>query len=193
MKRILFLLAIALLALPATALAKGPTEASIKGPGLGKPIKMTGAEGQGRLGDLAQQAGFFPAAFGQDPNPMLPARPKGDLGPKYTIDYTVPGSNSSAFQIRQDVYPYASPSAVSYMPSGQRIFDFTTRGGWFESEQLKDALVTAGLPRSPVAASTSSGAGFLSTGRLGVLVLVLVLLGTTTVAIRRRVRLSPTA
>ena len=191
MKRILFLLAIAALALPATALAKGPSEAKITGPGLGKAITVTGPESEGSpLMTFAEQAGFFPAAFGQEPNPMLPGRPKGDLGPKYRIAYKVPGPESDQFQIRQDLYPYASPSGVTYMPPGQKIFGSTTHGGWYESPLLKDTLVAAGLPRSAPAATagSSNSAGFFSTGRLGVLVLVLFLAGAASMAMRRRFR-----
>src|SRR5947199_232583 len=73
MKRILFLLAVAALALPATALAKGPSEAKITGPGLGKAITVTGPESEGSpLMTFAEHAGFFPAAFG--PEPHLPQR-----------------------------------------------------------------------------------------------------------------------
>ena len=43
MKRFLFLLAAAALALPATAFAKGPSDATITGPGLGKAIEISGA------------------------------------------------------------------------------------------------------------------------------------------------------
>src|SRR6266540_7111230 len=150
MNRTLLVLAtIAALALPATALAKGPSEASIDGPGVGKAISITGPEQPGSpLMDFAEQAGFFPAAFGQEPNPMLPGRPKGNLGPKYRIAYKVPGPDNDTFHINQDLYPYASPSAVTYMPAGQRIVDFTTHGGWFSSPLLKETLVAAGLPKT---------------------------------------------
>ena len=90
MNRLLFLLAAAAFVLPAAASAKGPSEATITGPGLGKPIKISGTETTGSpMMDLADAAGFFPAAFGQQPDPMI-ARPKGDLGPKYEITYEVP-------------------------------------------------------------------------------------------------------
>jgi hypothetical protein len=69
MKRLLFLLAVAALALPATALAKGPSQARITGPGLTKAIVIAGAEAEGTpIMDLADAAGFFPAAFGQEPD-----------------------------------------------------------------------------------------------------------------------------
>jgi hypothetical protein len=166
MKRILFLLAFAALVLPATALAKGPSKAKIDGPGLGKAITITGAEEPGSpLMDFAQAAGFFPAAFSQVPTPMLPGRPQGNLGPKYSISYTVPGPEGESFDIHQDLYPYAKPYAVTYMPADQKIFDMTTAGGWFEDAALKDILVSAGLPTKPVAATSSSS--FFSTGKLG--------------------------
>jgi hypothetical protein len=189
MKRLLFLLAVAPLALPATALAKGPDEATITGPGLAKAITITGPEEAGSpLMSFAEAAGFFPAAFGQEPNPMLPGRPKGDLGPKYRIDYNVPGGGGTSFPISQDLYPYAQPYAVTYMKEGQQIFDLTTRGGWWTDSSLKDQLVALGLPESAATAeaASSSSAGFFSTGRLGVLVLVLLLVGAGTLVMRRR-------
>jgi hypothetical protein len=191
MKRLLILLAIAALALPVAALAKGPSEASVKGPGLGKSITITGAEEPGSpLMSFAEQTGFFPAAFGQEPNPLLPGRPKGDLGPKYRIAYKVPGGDNDMFHISQDLYPYASPTAVTYMPAAQKIFDSTTHGGWFASPLLKETLVAAGLPKTAAAATApdSSSAGFFSTGRLGGLVAALLILGIATMAMRRRFR-----
>jgi len=197
MNRTLLVLAtIAALALPATALAKGPSEASIDGPGVGKAISITGPEQPGSpLMDFAEQAGFFPAAFGQEPNPMLPGRPKGDLGPKYSIDYTVPGPDNDSFEIHQDLYPYAKPYALTYMASGQEIFDFTTKGGWYESPELKQTLVSAGLPKTAAAAArSSSSAGFFSTGLLSTLAgAALLLAAAATIVIRRRTRRSHAA
>jgi hypothetical protein len=196
MKRLLLLVAVAALAAPATALAKGPDEATITGPGLAKAITIKGPEEEGSpMMAFADAAGFFPAAFGQQPNPMLPGRPKGDLGPRYTIKYHVPGPESDAFSISQDLYPYALPSAVTYMKAGQEIFDMTTQGGWWSNAALKDQLVALGLPKSATAAdnSSASSAGFFSTGRLGVLVLVLLVLGGATLVMRRRFRGHATA
>ena len=186
MKRLLLLVAVAALAAPATAVAKGPDEATITGPGLDKAITIKGPEEEGSpMMAFADAAGFFPAVFGQQPNPMLPGRPKGDLGPRYTIKYHVPGPEGDAFSISQDLYPYALPSAVTYMKAGQEIFDMTTQGGWWSNWALKDQLVALGLPNSATAAdnSSASSAGFFSTGRLGVLVL-----GGATLVMRRRFR-----
>ena len=187
MKRIFLVLAVAALALPATALAKGPSEASFKGPGLGKTVKFSGGENEGSpVTNVAQAAGFFPAAYSQEPNPMLPGRPSGDLGPKYALDYTVPGPEGQTFSIHQDVYPYAKPYAVTYTAPGQKIFDTTTRGGWYESPNLKETLKVRGT--APVVASS---AGFFSTGRMGVVISALLLLAAAAwIVVRQRSRRS---
>jgi hypothetical protein len=198
MKRILFLLAIAALALPATALGKGPAGASIDGPGTGGGINISGngESGGTPLGDLTEQAGFFPATFGQEPDPMMQSRPKGNLGRKYTINYTVPGPNNDTFHITQDVYPYANPP-VTYTKPGQRIFDRQTRGGWYQSYAgLKDTLVAAGLPKiAPTGSTAADDDGFFSTGVLGATAVALALLLGTTGAffLRRRSRPAPAA
>ena len=90
MRRLILLLALAVLAMPSLALGKGPSAATMEGPGGGGGITFSGDEGSGPLGSLTQQSGWFAAVFEQEPNPMLAARPKGDLGPKYTVTYTVP-------------------------------------------------------------------------------------------------------
>jgi hypothetical protein len=191
MKSLLLVFAFAALALPATAFAKGPDEAKITGPGLDKAIVVSGPEEDGSpMMTFADAAGFFPAVFGQQPDPMLPGRPKGDLGPRYTIEYNVPGPEGKDYSISQDLYPYALPSAVTYMKAGQEIFDMTTVGGWWADASLKDQLIALGLPKTAAAAeeASPSSAGFFSTGRLGVLVLVLLVLGGATLVMRRRFR-----
>lgn len=191
MKRAFLILAIAVLALPATALAKGPSEAVISGPGGGDGGGMTftgdGEGGGTPLGDLTMQAGFFPASFGQQPDPMLASRPR-DLGPKYTITYSVPGPNNELDKLRQDVYPYAPGGPVTYMAPGQSFFGTErTRGGWFQAApQLKATLVAAGLPSRPTA-GTSEGTS-VSTNLFSALAVALFLVAATAVFLRRRTR-----
>jgi len=190
MKRVLLVFAVAVLALPATALAKGPSEARITGPGLATAIKISGEETEGSpIMDLAETAGFFPAVFGQTPNPMTASAPQGNLGPKYAIEYTVPGPDGGNQTIRQNAYPYATPYSVTYMKAGQAIFDMKTHGGWFTDSRLKEVLVAQGLPKTAAAAtsSRSSSAGFMSTGKLGGLILALLVLGGAFVLMRRRI------
>jgi hypothetical protein len=179
MKRLFFLLAVALV-LPAVALAKGPTEATVTGPGLGGAITLKGLGDSSRL---VEYAGFFPAAFGQQPSPMLSGRPSGELGPRYTIHYLVPTGTGTGSRIVQDVYPYAKGGAVTYMRPGQDIFDSKTTGGWYRGGLvLWRALVGAGLPATApsVAPAPSTGephggsgsvALFAGIGALGVVLL----------------------
>jgi len=157
----------AALLLPVAALAKGPSSASVSGPGLlgSVPVPGEGEGGYGTpLGDLVSAGGFFPAMFGQSPDPMSKAKPKGLLGPRYTVTYVVPGPNGKS-TIVQQIYPYAKPDPVTYMKPGQAFWgDQRTYGGWFRgSAQLKAALVRIGLPASPPA---EGGAGFWSTGAI---------------------------
>ena len=191
MKRLLFLLTAAALVLPAAASAKGPSEATITGPGLGKSITFSGTETTGSpIMDLVDAAGFFPAAFGQEPDPMI-ARPKGDLGPKYEITYEVPTGSDSSSRIHQDLYPYAAkPYALTYTKPGQPIFDMQTTGGWWTDQRLKGVLVAAGLPKTAPAAKarTSNSAGFFSNGKIGAFVLVLFGIGAAAVLTRRHLR-----
>ncbi len=192
MKHALLALAIAALALPASALGKGPSGASIDGPGSGGGITVSGdgESGGTQLGDLAQQAGFFAAAFGQEPNPLPATRPNGDLGQKYTITYTVPGPNNELDQIRQDVYPYANPAPVTYMEPGQAFFGTErTRGGWFQGDAaLKQTLVAAGLPRTAPASATASGSRDFPTALITLLTASLLVAMATALLIRRRTR-----
>src|SRR5215218_9870814 len=106
-------LACAALAIPATALAKGASQATVEGNGIdGGAITFKGGSGGGAppgsdLERLAEGTGFYPAVFGQQPSPMEPARPTKDLGPKYTISWLMPGPGDE-YTIRQDLYPYAA-------------------------------------------------------------------------------------
>ena len=127
MKRLAFVL-LAAAALAPAALAKGPSAARITGPGLDRALAVKGTEMSGALGDLTQYGGFFPAAFGQQPSPMLARRPA-NLGPRYTIHYVVPGDR--VYHLTQDLYPYARGGAVTYMKPDQAIFGMGSRGGWY--------------------------------------------------------------
>jgi hypothetical protein len=182
MKRLLFLLCAAALLAPA-ALAKGPSEATISGPGLSRAITF---KGMGDASKLTEYTGVFPAAFGQSPDPMLKGRPAGKLGQKYTIRYVVPGPNSQTFHLSQDVYPYARAGAVTYMKPGQAIFDSKTIGGWYPAgSALKEFLVRAGLPRS--APRASSGTNLALVAGIGIPG-ALVLAGAALLVARRRSR-----
>jgi hypothetical protein len=134
---------------------------------------------------LAEEAGLFPAVFAEEPDPMLAARPKGELGPKYVITYTVPGPNNETWKIRQNVYPYATPAPITYMEPGQEIFEIVggTRGGWFQADsRLEETLVSAGLPANAPASSPapSSDASAFPTSLVGLLIAILLVAAAAT-------------
>jgi hypothetical protein len=145
---ILLATAAAALALPSIAGAKGPSAATISGPSLTAPLVIQGnGEGDSStdLGLLVAEAGFFPQAFGQSPDPLLRSRPRGELGPRYTVTYTVPGPSTGT--LVQNLYPYAADGPASYMRPGQRFWDQATHGGWYRgTAELRKMLVRAGLP-----------------------------------------------
>lgn len=156
---LLVLVLLGALLLPGLAHAKGPSEARISGPGLSSPLTISGdGEGATPLGLLADRGGLFAQVFGQSPNPLLAAKPTGRLGPRYDVTYVVPGP-SSTDTLRQQLYPYATGGAVTYMEPNQRFWDNQrTVGGWFRgSSEVKSMLVKAGLPaKAPSARKGSS-------------------------------------
>ena len=172
MKRLVLAALSAALLIPATAAAKEPSEASISGPGFSKTLTMQPGDFENTaIGHLTMRSGFFPAAMGQVPSPMLPGRPAGKLGPKYTLVWLVP-AGASTHRVRQDVYPYARGGAVTYMKPGQPIFEMQTRGGWYAAYGLKQTLMGLGLPaRAPQSSSSSSSASLALIGIPSVLAL----------------------
>jgi hypothetical protein len=200
MKRILALAVLAL-ALPATAAAKGPSEATMSGPGLGSPLVFRGG-GEGDtetpLGALVGEAGFFPAVFGQSPDPMLAHKPSTPLGPRYRLEYRMPGANGKVSTIRQDFYPYAKGGPASYMKPGQPFWEGgqKTRGGWYQGPgYLQSQLVKAGLP--PTAPTGGGGGGSALPGYAIVLLIAFGVLvagaAAAAVVVRRRPGTAPAA
>ena len=195
------LIALLALALPGTALAKGPSAAVIAGPGL-TTIRISGAEGSSTpFWRLTEAVGWFQAVYGPGRLPKTP--PAGDLGPRYTITWTVPDSGT----LHQDVYPYAKPSPLTYMPPGGKVYGSPVKGGWFSGgTKLASALVAVGVPSSapkPPAASavsapaahTASGSGLSTLEIAGIVAgaVVLVLALALGVRARRRSVLAPPA
>ena len=162
MKRLtLALVAVAALAIPATAGAKGPSEATITGPGLAAPLSIHG-DGEGGwstdLGLLVTEGGFFPQTFGQSPSPLLRAKPA-RLGPRYTVVYVIPPTDDT---VRQDLYPHAAGGPVTYMEPGQAFWEQKTTGGWYRGRStLRTMLVKAGLPRNVKAHAEGSARGLV--------------------------------
>jgi hypothetical protein len=153
------------ISLATPALAKGPTQASITGPGLARAIVVSGGGEPGQPGPLAAlagQTGLFTALFGpaasvpvQMAAPLRTPPPKASLGPRYTVIYTVPGVTPQPGEqygrIRQDLYPGAAGGPVIYTPPGQDGFGQPLQvTGWLRaSPGLIRALDQLGVPPRP--------------------------------------------
>ena len=147
------------------ALAKGPSQASITGPGLVRAVVVSGngePGEQGTLAVLAGQTGLFTALFG--PGASVPNQtsaslrtppPKATLGPRYTVTYTVPGLTPKPGEqygrVRQDLYPSAAGGPVIYTPPGQDGFGMPLQvTGWLRaSPELARTLAQLGVPLRP--------------------------------------------
>lgn len=151
----------AVLALAAPALAKGPSQARITGPGLARAVVVSGngEPGEpGRLASLAEQTGLFTVMFGAGADVSgAPARlrtppTEASLGPRYQVVYTVPGvtprPGQQFGQVRQDIYPRAPGGPVIYTPRGQHGFgESLAVTGWLRgSPQLAHTLALVGIP-----------------------------------------------
>jgi hypothetical protein len=152
----------AAMTLATPALAKGPQQARITGPGLVRAIVVSGAGEpgqQGRLASLAEQTGLFTVMFGAgasvggpDPAGLRIPPSKASLGPGYLVVYTVPGvtprPGQQFGQVRQDVYPRAAGGPVIYTPPGQHGFGGPlTITGWLRGRpQLARTLAQLGVP-----------------------------------------------
>ena len=171
-----------LVAVALPAAAKGPTTASIEGPGGGSASFGGGGEGPGTpLGDLVDRSGFFPAVWSQTPDPMLRDTPADtELGPRWTVTWEMP-SEDGVVQIVQELYPLATPQPLAYVAPGQDLgaAGMTTPGGWYlASATLGESLTELGLDLDERAPSQLPAAAPWTLGGLAALA-VLILLGRT--------------
>jgi hypothetical protein len=102
--------------------------------------------------------------------------------------------------VRQQLYPFARPVAVTYTRPGQRVFDSErTKGGWYRAPELTPVWIALGLPATPPAqprplaqprppadSSSSSLPVVAAVVGAGVLVLLIALPVAFTPAIRTR-------
>lgn len=150
-------IAAAVLAIPTAAFAKGPTIATITGPGIkgGRvTLRGMGEPGSGaKLGDLAEQTGLFSAMFGAaSDGHLLPVKPTVGLGAHYVVVYTIPNGDPKPAKVTMDLYPYAPGGPVTYTRPGPPVFSGQEPLGpqWYQGPtDLRDLLVSMGLPDKP--------------------------------------------
>lgn len=85
--------------------------------------------------------------YGESPDPTLRHRPAGTVGPRYLVVYGVPGPNGVVGRVLQELYPFAKPGPLTYMPAGQTFWGGKTHGGWIRAQRsLRQTLVFLGVP-----------------------------------------------
>src|SRR5207302_4727012 len=112
------------------ASAKGPSKLVVTGPGFASPVVLDTVAGW----ELFQDAGGFAALDCGFCDGMGRHRPSQDLGPRYTVTYTMESSSNHqtrSNQVVQYLYPDASPAPVTHVPAGQRFWQMRTPGTWF--------------------------------------------------------------
>jgi hypothetical protein len=164
----MLVLALLLAAVPTAAQAKGATAANISGGGPGGlprgpiDLKGDGEPGSGsNLANLAEAAGVWALLFedGQPGNLVSAPLPASQRGPRYTITWTFPNGAGTEDKVRQSVWPYAPGGPITYMPAGQKVLDTKTEGGWFRAaDNLRQSLVTLGLPDRPALTAPAASA-----------------------------------
>jgi len=147
---------VAVLVWASPAMAKGPDQATITGPGLDAPIVVSGwgePGSGGNLAGLADGSGLFLVMFpssSSDPRVVAEA-PAGPLGPRYELAYRLPDGTETGTMVRQDLYPLAEGGPVTYTEAGQLAMGSPTLGGWYRaSASFGAVLEQLGLPSSPV-------------------------------------------
>lgn len=145
----------------APAFAKGPTAATVEGPGIdGRHLVLPEGD-YAELGRLTEVTGFW-NAFSDQGLAAEPPVPETELGPRYTVRWQMGDSWLETF-----VHPFASPPAMR-LPEAAVGALGRTRGGWttgsaevrsvFETYGA-DASVPASTPQSKATDSTTEGDG----------------------------------
>jgi hypothetical protein len=197
------------LAWPGVAHAKGPQSAELEADGLVYPINVSGPEGgSSDFGQLVDQSGFFPALFGQTPDPMLDAAPTTDLGPAYVLTWRMPSPTDTPDVIRMTLYLDAAGGPLTYTEAGQLFYGTEhARGGWYKAPAALAATIdhivrTSVSPKTlatvtattlaPAPVSTTASAADGNWWWVAVALAALVLAGGGAATYsRRRVRVSP--
>jgi hypothetical protein len=135
------------------AMAKGPSQGVITGPGLEDPIRLRepGATTTGfNFERLVERSGFFVGLWGAHDRGRLAGRPPGNLGPRYTITYAMGSPRRHPDRIIQYVFPFAEPQPITYVPANQTYWGSSeTVGAWFAARiGFTRTLLRLGLPAS---------------------------------------------
>ncbi|MEQ4204405.1 hypothetical protein [Actinopolymorpha sp. B9G3] len=147
------LLVAGMLGLASPSYAKGMTNLTISGPGLHEPITV---------GPDTSEPPFIHDLFAESGAALVTGEglvrrdreaPAGELGPRYTMIYSAPGT-----QLVQDAYPFAAAGPMTYTPPGQVVWGTAAvASGWcMVPELLRTNLVALGVPRPTASAEPAA-------------------------------------
>ncbi len=147
------LLALLLAATASPAVAKGPTDVHVSGPGVDAAFGWTERGGDIDVGTLSEAALISHHWDGSRlaPSPPLTA---GQLGPRYVLTWTIGGRSQWAVQ---HAYPFAEGGAWVHFLS----LPVEGPGGWVRTPALRKQLVALGAgaePRRPAVATVEPAA-----------------------------------
>jgi hypothetical protein len=133
-------------AVPGTALAKGPIDARVDGPGLAQPIALDWDTTETDLSALIDATGFWDLA--NRPAGVEPSA----LGPRFTVTFTMYDADGAGTPLVLHAYPFAEPNPAVYVPAGQTAFEI---GAVPEGWRASPAALTTWFERQGVPAKAA--------------------------------------
>jgi hypothetical protein len=128
-----------------TAQAKGPSGATLTGPGIGEPVELAMSW---ERDSIVEDTGLMYALWAHEPDPMLDRAPAVSLGSRYAITWEVPGPDGRIDVVVQDFYPYADGGPLLYTEPGTAFTDGQrAHGGWYRApNRLLTTVHDLGVP-----------------------------------------------
>ncbi len=121
------------------AMAKGPAEVAVAGPGVDRTLSHFTNNGQDvDLGSLSEAARIFDIYSNQRPQPAPDVAAEA-LGARYVLTWDLGEED-----VVQHAYPFAEGGAWVHLVPGQEIFGEPVADGWSSAPALTEQLVGLG-------------------------------------------------
>jgi len=137
-------------AVPGTALAKGPADARVDGPGLAQPLVLGWDSDGPELTALIDATGFW-----QLSEAAVPTARADDLGDRYLVSYTVHDEVGAQAALALHAYPFATPDPLVYVPAGQAYPLGIVPEGWRTSTAALTTWFETTAPSQPAVTSAA--------------------------------------
>jgi hypothetical protein len=168
----------------AAAVAKGPDQAIVSGPGIEQPIAVR-VPGSSTIGpdmaSLIESSGIIEQLWCASCDDLSTKQPTGNLGPMYLVRYRVPALTGGPTRwVEQHAYPFAQPRPLTFVAPAQPFWHQRTVGGWYKAEpRLQHILVGIGVPNrsavtSPWVDAASVTPFWLSAGAIAAAIAVVI-------------------